>query len=71
MLYPLHIQLYLLYMWYTTVQYVPASTVQYSMSQLVQHSQGCRETTLIGGGVFTESPEYAIFIELPEFYWML
>ena len=22
------------------------------------------------GGVFIESPEYAIFIKLPEFYWM-
>ena len=39
--------------------------------------QGRRETTLIGGGggggggdVFIESPEYAIFIKLPEFYWM-
>ena len=28
--------------------------------------QGRRETTLIGGGVFIESPEYAIFIKLPE-----
>ena len=34
--------------------------------------QGRRETTLIGGEevVFIESPEYAIFIKLPEFYWM-
>ena len=27
-------------------------------------TQGRRETT------FIESPEYAIFIKLPEFYWM-
>ena len=32
--------------------------------------QGRHETTLIGGGGFIESPEYAIFIKLPEFYWM-
>ena len=37
--------------------------------------QGRRETILIGGRettliVFIESPEYAIFIKLPEFYWM-
>ena len=32
--------------------------------------QGRRKTTLIGGGVFIELPEYAIFIKLPEFYWM-
>ena len=36
---------------------------------------GGRETTLIGGRettliVFIESPEYAIFIKFPEFYWM-
>ena len=29
--------------------------------------QGRHETTLIGGGGFIESPEYAIFIKLPEF----
>ena len=33
-------------------------------------SQGRRETTLIGGGAFIESPKYANFIKLPEFYWM-
>ena len=32
--------------------------------------QGRRETTLIGGVVFIESPEYYTFIKLPEFYWM-
>ena len=35
-------------------------------------TQGRRETTLIGGGggLFIESPEYAILIKLPEFCWM-
>ena len=32
--------------------------------------QGRRETTLIGGVVFIEAPEYYTFIKLPEFYWM-
>ena len=42
-----------------------------SISGEAKHSQGRRETNLIGGGgVFIESPEYAIFIKLPEFYWM-
>ena len=31
--------------------------------------QGRCETTLIGGCII-ESPEYAIFIKLPGFYWM-
>ena len=40
------------------------------MKLVVSYAQGRRETTLIGGFVFIESPEYAIFIKLPEFYWM-
>ena len=36
---------------------------------VLHYHQGRRETTLIGR-VFIESPEYAIFIKLPEFYWM-
>ena len=43
----------------------------YSLIQGHRHRQGRRETTLIrGGGVFIVSPEYAIFIKFPEFYWM-
>ena len=45
-------------------------TLSIILCKYAYYTQGRRETTLIGGGVFIESPEYSTFIKLPEFYWM-